>query len=180
MIQITNTKNRFGIMAILLHWIMAILLVGLLALGLYMTRIPISLQKLKLYGWHKEFGVLALMFVIVRLTWRLRNTTPALGNLLRWEVIAARSVHGAFYVFMFALPLSGWLITSAAGLPVSFFGWFLLPNLVSTSETQRILFGEVHEWLGYALIVVFCIHVSAAFKHYFINKDSIMQRMLWP
>lgn len=179
MIQITNTKNRFGIMAILLHWIMAILLIGLLALGLYMTRIPISLEKLKLYGWHKEFGMLAFMLVIVRLTWKFRNTTPSL-NLLRWETIAARTVHGAFYLFMFALPISGWIITSAAGLPVSFFGWFLLPNLVSANEAPRILFSEVHQWLAYALIVVFCMHVSAALKHYFINKDNIMQRMLWP
>lgn len=180
MIQITNTKNRFGIMAILLHWSMAILLVGLLALGLYMTRLPISLQKLKLYGWHKEFGVLALILVTVRLTWRLRNTTPSLGNLLRWEVIAARAVHGTFYIFMLALPMSGWLITSAAGLPVSFFGWFLLPNLVSPNVAQRILFSEVHEWLAYAFILVFCIHVSAALKHYFITKDNMMQRMIWP
>lgn len=180
MMQITNTKNRFGIMAILLHWLMAILLITLLVIGLYMTRIPISLQKLRLYGWHKEFGVLALMLVVVRLTWRMRNTTPSLGNLRPWEAIAARFVHGTFYIFMFALPISGWLITSAAGLPVSFFGWFLLPNLVSPNEAQRIIFSEVHEWLAYGLIAVFCMHVGAALKHYFINKDNIMQRMLWP
>lgn len=180
MILIKNTETRFGIIAILLHWIMAILIVGLLALGLYMTNIPISVQKLKLYGWHKEFGILALMLLIVRLTWRLRNTTPSLNGLRRWETIAARVVHGAFYILMLVLPISGWLITSAAGLPVSFFGWFLLPNLIDANTTQRLLFTEIHEWLSYALIAVFCMHVSAALKHYFINKDTIMQRMLWP
>lgn len=180
MIPIFNSKDHFGMVAIILHWVMAILIIGLLAFGLYMTRIPISAQKLKLFGWHKEFGMLVLMLIIVRLTWRLQNTTPSLANLPWWEEIAARIVHLAFYFLMFALPITGWLVTSAADLPVSFFGWFVFPNLISPDEGQRLLFTEVHKWLAYLLIVIFCMHVGAALKHYFINKDAIMQRMLWP
>ncbi len=176
--QITNTKDRFGLVAILLHWLMALLLIGLVILGLYMTRIPISAQKLKFYGWHKEFGILALMFVIVRLTWRLTNTNPSLSSLPLWERAAARSVHWAFYGFMFAIPISGWLITSASGLPVSVFGWFVLPNLVSNSEASRLFYTMIHKWLAYGLIVTFCGHVAAALKHHFINKDDILRRMI--
>ena len=180
MIQLTNTDNRFGVIVILLHWVMAILIIGLLAVGIYMTRIPISAQMLKFYGWHKEWGILALMLVTVRLAWRFRSITPSLTSLPHWEAIAARSAHWAFYLFMFALPICGWLITSAAGLPVSFFGWFVLPDLISPNEEQRVLFTNIHKWLGYGLIATFFLHVSAALKHHFINKDDIMLRMLRP
>ena len=177
MFTFKNTPNHFGLVAILLHWSMAILIIGLLALGLYMTRMPISLEKLKYFGWHKEWGMLALILVVVRLTWRLNNINPSLKALPWIERIAARSVHIAFYIFMFSIPVSGWLITSAAGLPVSFFDWFLFPNLISPSEENLIFFEKVHEWLSYALILTICLHMAAAFKHYLINKDDIMQRM---
>jgi len=175
--QLLNTENRFGLMAIFLHWLMAILLIGLLILGLYMVSLPISHEKLKLYGWHKEYGFLALALAIFRLLWRLTNITPRL-SLPLWEKLAARSVHWAFYFFMFAMPLTGWLITSAAGLPASFFGWFVLPNLISPDEASRVLFQEMHRWIGYGLIATIVLHASAAFKHHFINKDDILRRML--
>ncbi len=172
-----NTVNAYGWVAIVLHWILAILLIGLLALGLYMVSLPISLEKLKFYGWHKEYGLLALWLAILRLGWRLINKTPYLALPL-WEKIAARSVHWAFYFFMFVMPLTGWLITSAAGLPASFFGLFVLPDLVNPNEEQRLLFQVIHEWLGYGLIATIVLHTSAALKHHFINKDDILRRML--
>ena len=151
--QIMNSENRFGFMAIFLHWIMAILIIGLLALGLYMVALPISYQKLKLYGWHKEYGLLALALVFFRLSWRLMNILPSL-SLPFWEKFAARAVHWTFYVFMFAMPITGWLITSAAGLPASFFGLFVLPDLIAANDEWRIFFEAVHKWLGYGLIVL--------------------------
>lgn len=175
-LRIKNTDDRFGIIAILLHWVMAILLIGLLALGLYMVGLPISLEKLKYYGWHKEYGILALILAIIRIVWRVMNITPKL-TLPLLEKIAARAVHYAFYVFMFALPITGWLITSAAGLPVSFFGWFVLPNLVQPDPVQLLLFEQIHKWIGYGLIVTIVMHVSAALKHHFINKDDILRRI---
>ncbi len=174
--KIKNTTQRYGLIAILLHWLMAILLIGLLILGLYMTSLPISHEKLKLYGWHKEYGLLALFLVIFRLAWRLTNLVPVL-TLPLWEIIAARTVHWLFYVFMFAMPITGWLLTSAAGLPPSFFGLFVLPVLVSQNDQLMKLFQEIHSYLGYGLIALICMHVSAALKHYFINKDDILQRI---
>lgn len=174
--QFKNSSNRFGIIAISLHWIIAVLIIGLLALGLYMVNLPISLEKLKLYGWHKEYGFLVLFLAIFRIIWRLGNQMPELA-LPMLEKIAARSMHWAFYFFMFAMPISGWLITSAAGLPASFFGLFTLPNLVAPDEHNRVLFEWVHEWLGYALIAAIMLHTAAALKHHFINKDDILRRM---
>ena len=175
--QIKNTKTRFGIVTITLHWLMAILIIGLLCLVLYMTRIPISELKLRLFGFHKEYGMLVLMLAIVRLVWRLDNVNPSLSSLAPWEQMAARGMHWAFYGFMFAIPITGWLITSAAGLPVSFFDLFLLPDLVAANEAHRILFQTIHKWLSYGLIVAFCGHVGAALKHQFINKDDILRRI---
>ena len=175
--RIINTNDRFGIVTIFLHWVIAVLMIGLLILGLYMVAMPISLEKLKFYGWHKEYGFLVLGLAIIRVFWRLVNLTPEL-SLPRWEEIAARSVHWIFYGFMFALPITGWLITSAAGLPASFFGLITLPNLVAPNEELRLLFQQVHQWLGYALIAVIGLHAAAALKHHFIDKDDILRRMI--
>jgi len=175
--RIRNTETNYGFVAIFLHWVIAALMIGLLILGLYMVTLPISLEKLKLYGWHKEYGFLVLALALVRIVWRVSNITPAL-TLPAWEEFAARSVHWIFYGFMFALPLTGWLITSAAGLPASFFGLVTLPNIVGPDEALRQLFQEVHEWLGYALIAAIALHTAAALKHHFINKDTILRRML--
>lgn len=176
MFKLKNTDYAFGLIAILFHWIMAILIIALLILGLYMTTLPIGLLKLKLYGWHKEWGVLALMLVGARILWRMINTTPALA-IPRWEVIAARATHFSFYFLMIALPLTGWMLSSAAGLPVSFFGLFILPDLVSADETLRITLQFAHLWLAYIMIAFICLHTGAALKHHFINKDDILRRM---
>jgi cytochrome b561 len=176
--QLKNTDNHFGIIAILLHWVMAVLIIALLVLGLYMVGIPISLEKLKLYGWHKEYGMLVLMLVVLRFALRFASISPSLNELPLLERIAARTVHWAFYLFMFAIPLTGWLITSAAGLPVSFFGLFVFPDLIGSNPDQMVLFEEIHKWLGYGLIATIVLHTSAALKHHFINKDDILRRML--
>lgn len=174
--QLKNTKNHFGLIAIILHWLMAFIIIGLLAIGLYMVDLPNSLQKLKLYGWHKEFGFLVLMLAVARLVWRLSNVTPVL-TMPRWEVFAARAVHWIFYLLMIAMPITGWLVTSAAGFPISFFGLFIIPTLIQPDPHLLDLFAEVHEILAYTLIAFICGHVLAALKHQFIDKDDILIRM---
>lgn len=176
-----NTEDRYGFVSFVLHWTMAIIIIGLITVGLYMTRMPISSLKLKLYGFHKEFGLLILALIFIRLAWRLSNITPRLPiTLPAWQKLAARSVHFALYIFMLFMPITGWLVTSAAGLPASFFGWFVLPNLIEPNEAHRLLYAEIHKWLAYGLILTIAAHVGAALKHHFINKDNILRRMLWP
>src|SRR5215208_1632639 len=102
--KLRNSINRFGFIAIIFHWLIAVLIIVLLILGWTMVALPIGLQKLKLYGWHKELGFLVLGLSLLRLLWRLINVTPNLALPL-WEKIAARMVHWIFYGLMLALPL---------------------------------------------------------------------------
>jgi len=175
---IMNSSSRYGLVAIILHWLMAILIIGMLIAGLYMVRLPISLQKLRWYGWHKEFGTLILMLVCLRLGWRFGNTSPVLPPTLAWfQRTAAHAVHYALYGLMILMPLTGWMMSSAAGLPVSFFGLFVMPDLIGPNDHLKDLLKVVHEWLGYGLIAVICMHAAAALQHHFYHKDDILRRM---
>lgn len=174
-----NTENQYGNVAIGLHWIIAAIVISLLILGLYMTGLPIGLQKLKLYGWHKEFGILVLLLGIIRIAWRLSNKTPYLPtHLPAWQKLAAHGAHFALYFLMLVMPLTGWMMSSASGLPVSFFGLFILPDLVEPNEQLRFLLVNLHQWLGYGFIAVICLHTGAALQHHFIYKDTILRRIL--
>jgi cytochrome b561 len=150
---------------------------GMLALGLYMVRLPISLEKLQLYGLHKEYGLLLLTLVLIRITWRVINISPRLSG-PSWEKFAAHAAHLALYGCMLAMPISGWLLTSAAGLPPSFFGLFVLPTLCAATPESLALFEAIHEWLAYGFIALIVLHASAALKHHFIDKDTVLRRML--
>jgi len=178
MSTVLNKSDHYGVVAISFHWLIAILMIGMLILGLYMADLPSSMWKLKLIGWHKEIGLLILGLASLRLAWRLINVTPSLQNEPYWQQLAAHASHWAFYGFMFAMPLTGWLLSSAAGFPISFFGLFVAPALIAPNETLRPIFAEIHEWLAYGLIAVICVHVGAALWHHFIRKDNILRRML--
>jgi cytochrome b561 len=175
--HIKNSRTDFGFMAISLHWLMALLIIGLCIAGLYMVQLPISLQKLKYYGLHKEIGLLVLGLAIIRLAWRLINITPNL-DIPWWEKLIARLVHWAFYLFMIAMPITGWMMSSALGLPVSFFGIFVMPNIVTPNQELGQLLITIHHWLGFALMGLIVLHAAAAFKHHFVDKDDILRRML--
>lgn len=177
--QITNSNDRYGFVAMLLHWLMALLVIGLLCVGLYMADLPIGLQKLQLYGLHKEFGLLVLFLVIFRLSWRFININPLLPlSIPVWQRFAAHAVQWALLGFMIAMPITGWLLTSAAGLAPSFFGLFVLPTLIAPNDDLRHLFAEIHKWIAYGLIATICAHVGAALKHHYIDKDDVLRRML--
>lgn len=175
--QFKNSEQRFGWMTMGLHWLMALLILGMLTLGLYMVTLPISLQKLKLYGWHKEYGFVILALAFFRLSWRLINVNPRL-SLPLLEQIAARSMHWALYGFLFAMPITGWLITSASGINASFFGLFTIPNLIGPNNELLGWFRWMHQWLAYGLIAAITLHSLAALKHHFYDKDDILRRML--
>ncbi|EKD54469.1 MAG: Cytochrome b561 transmembrane protein [uncultured bacterium] len=174
--MLKNTQKRYGSLAIFLHWSVAIIVIFLLVIGLYMVRLPVNIEKLKLYRWHKEWGVLVFLLMVFRLCWRLINITPVL-TLPLWQKIAARTVHFAFYIFLFVIPVTGWCLSSAAGLPISFFGLFTLPDLIAPNEHLRLLFTELHQWLSYGLIAAIGLHTGAALQHHFIYKDKILERM---
>jgi cytochrome b561 len=177
--QIKNTPQNYGLVAKFFHWLMALLIIGIVSVGLYMTDLPIGTLKLKLYGLHKEFGLLVLMLVMLRIVWRIGNIAPLLpASMPGWQKLAANSVHWAFYGFMFAMPLSGWAMSSAAGFPPSFFGLFVLPGLIAPDQEKMVLLKTIHQYLAYGLIAAFCAHVAAALQHHFIDKDNTLRKML--
>ncbi len=179
MLQLKNTDVRYGAVGIFFHWVMALLIIGMLALGLYMTSLPVGTQKFRLYGLHKEFGVMILGLVVLRISWWLFNKVPQLPyDMPLWQKLAAHGAHFALYMLMVFMPITGWLMSSASGFPVSFFGLFVMPDLIVPNEYLRVLMAQTHEWLGYAFIAVICVHVLAALQHHFIIKDDILKRIL--
>jgi len=177
--QFRNSMDRYGLIAISFHWLMAIIIIGLIALGVYMVPLSVSSLKLKLYRWHKEFGLIILYLIFFRLAWRLADRTPSLlGQLPWWQKIAAKTVHATLYFFMFIVPMTGWLLTSATGFPVSFFGWFLMPDLVQPNEVVRVWMVFSHKWLSYIMAGLICVHIAATIQHYVVHKDNILRKML--
>ena len=165
----------------MLHWLMAIVLSLLIVVGLYMVSLPdvgFDTKKIGLILYHKQLGVAALVLALLRLAWRVGNALPRLVETLPdWQKVIARFVHLCFYALMFALPVTGWIMSSAAGIPVSFFGLFDLPDLVSYDDRLFHLFIELHKWLGYALIVLILIHAGAALRHHLLFKDETLKKM---
>jgi len=179
--QIRNTRDRYGFVAIVFHWVIAIVLAALIVLGLYMVSLPdvgFDTKKIALILYHKELGIVALALAALRLGWRVGNALPQLvEELPDWQKVAARFVHLCFYAMMFALPVTGWIMSSAAGIPVSLFGLFELPDLVSYNDRLFHTFIDIHKWLGYGLIVLIVIHAAAALRHHLVFKDETLKKM---
>jgi len=182
MTPIENTEDRYGAIAILFHWSMAFLVIGLAALGLYMVTLPdvgFSTKKVTLVLYHKEFGVLVFVLLATRLAWRVTHILPRLvEHMPDWQQIAARFVHLAFYALLFALPITGCLLSSAAGIPVSFFGLVMLPDFVHRDSDLFQQYMAIHKWLGYLLVLFIFIHAGAALRHHFVFKDDTLRKML--
>lgn len=162
-----------------LHWLMAILLFGLLALGFYMHDLPLSPDKLKLYSWHKWAGVTAFLLVGFRLLWRLAHRPPALPESMpKLMQFAAHAGHLMLYLLMIAIPLTGWLMSSAKGFQTVYFGVLPIPDLLDKNKEVGDLLALVHKSLNLLFIAVLAGHIGAALKHHFIDKDDILTRML--
>jgi cytochrome b561 len=162
-----------------LHWLITVLLLGLLGLGFYMQGLPLSPEKLKLYSWHKWAGVTVFLMVIVRLAWRVTHQPPPLPSAKpRVQQWVAHAGHIALYMQMLSIPLSGWLMSSAKGFQTVWFGVLPLPDLVGKDQVLGALLLTVHQVLNLALVAVVIGHVGAALKHHFVDKDDVLTRML--
>ena len=172
--------QRYTRTAITFHWLIALLIIGAFIMGLVMTDIPgFTPAKLQYYSWHKWACVTILGLAALRLLWRLTQTPPAYpANLPRWQHGAANGLHGLLYVLMFAVPVSGYFYTLSAGVPVVYFGLFKLPVLMAPDPALKPLLKEIHFWLNMVLAGAVGLHLAAALKHRFIDRDTILQRML--
>ncbi len=170
---------RYTTPAIALHWFMALLLVGLFAVGLYMHDLPLSPWKLKVYSWHKWAGVTAFLLLVLRLAWRAGHRPPPLPAAMpRWQQAAAHGLHHLLYLLMFAIPISGWLMSSAKGFQTVWFGVLPLPDLLAKDEALGDVLKGVHMGLNACLALLVLAHLGAALKHHLVDKDDILARML--
>jgi cytochrome b561 len=176
---INNTQTRYGSVTKSLHWLTALLVIGLLAVGLYMADLPNSPDKLKIYGLHKSFGITVLSLTFCRILWHIISKKPGPVETLKpWEKHLSKALHAFLYIFLVAMPLTGWLRSSAGNFPVSFFGLFALPNLVAPDKEMTEIFKELHETIGTLIMITVGLHIAAALKHHFIDKDTVLKRML--
>ena len=170
--------TRYSLIAIALHWLLALLILGSFSFGLYMVELPFSPARIKQFNWHKWAGITVLGLSAVRLLWRLTHRPPAAPAGPAWQVAAAQGTHGLLYALFFAVPLAGWAYSSAAGFPVVYFGVLPLPDWVSPNPALADTLKLLHRTLNYTLAALVVLHIAAALKHQFLDRDGLLRRML--
>ena len=165
--------------SIALHWIVALLIIGNLAFGLYVADLPISPAKLRTVSWHKWVGVTILLLAAARLAWRLGHPAPPLpATMAPWEQRAAHATHALLYALFFAAPLTGWLFSSAAGFQTVYLGVIPIPDLLQKNRELADVLRAAHKWINYTMAAVIVLHVAAAIKHHVHDRDDVLARML--
>lgn len=173
------TSNQYTGPAMLLHWLIFALIACGFTLAVYMVDLPLSPQKLKYFSWHKWIGITVFLLAIARLAWRMTHPAPALpATLPAWQLRAAAASHILLYVLILVIPLSGWIYSSAAGVPTVYLGIVPLPDLLAKDKPLADLLKVVHVTLNYSMLTLVIIHAAAAFKHHFIDHDEVLARML--
>lgn len=177
--MLRNTDDSWGAVAKFLHWSIALLIFAQFALGWLAVTWRLSPTKLELFIWHKSMGLLVLTLVVLRLLWRSANPVPALPlATTRAEWLAARGSHAVLYALTIALPVSGWVINSAANIPLRVFWWFPLPALTAPDKALAETAKQVHFGLFIVLAAVLAVHVAAALRHHYIKRNDVLARML--
>lgn len=174
-----NSDEEYGLVHKSFHWIIAVLIIGLIPVGLGMTMMENSPLKLEVFAMHKSFGLVVFFLGLFRICWRFFSITPDdLETHKPWEVTLASAAHFWLYVCIIGMPLTGWLMSSAAEFPVPFFG-YQMPHLMGKDEALAETFSNAHGILGYTLLFVLALHAAGALKHHVIDKDETLKRMSW-
>lgn len=175
-----NTQSSYGLLTIVLHWSIALLIIGMIPFGWYLTQITYYHPYYHtLFSLHKSLGLLTFFLAILNVAWYVFNPSPKLPlDTKTWEKWAAHSAHFVLLVMMIVIPITGYYISTADGDAVGFFGLFQVPALNAQGHEYQDVAGIAHAWLGYGTAALVALHAAAALKHEFINKDGILRRML--
>jgi cytochrome b561 len=174
-----NTPERWGLVSMAFHWLLAIAILGMIGIGLYMVDMPRGRAQWELYALHKSIGITILVLVALRLAWRLYAGAPKpLPGTPRWQHLAASATHWLLYALMLAMPLSGWLYNSASNFPLQWFGQFNLPALTGPDPELKELARSLHRWGYYLIGALVLLHSGAAIKHHLFDRDRTLLRML--
>ena len=177
--KLGNRPDRFGPLTRALHWVMAAGILGMLAFGLTLVRMKMSLATVWLFGLHKSLGLTLLALALLRLLWHRFSPPPRpLGGVPPVQLALARWTHGALYGLMLAVPLSGWAGSAATGIDVVIFNTWTLPPIVPPSEAGAKALLLLHHWFTWALMAVLALHVAGALKRSLIGRDGTLRRMV--
>ncbi|HLX28175.1 MAG TPA: cytochrome b [Casimicrobiaceae bacterium] len=176
--QQQHRSDAYNRGAIALHWLTAALVVTNLLLGLSMVALPISPRKLHWYLFHKSIGITIFLLTSLRVAWRAVHPHPPPVPMPRWQRRSAAISHALLYVLLFAIPISGWLYSSATGVQVVYLGVLPLPDLVAKDRALGDALRIVHVSFNASLFAVLVVHVAAAVKHHVIDRDVVLSRML--
>jgi cytochrome b561 len=173
------SPTRYTATAIALHWLTVVLLVASVCLGVYMVGLKLSPLKLRLYSWHKWVGVTIFLVIAVRLIWRASHIPPPPTTASsKWQQAAAVVNHWLLYVLLICIPISGWLMSSAYGVPVVYFGVLRLPDLLQKNKELADALKTLHETLAFTMLALVAVHAVAALKHHLVDRDDVLHRML--
>jgi cytochrome b561 len=173
-----NRTDRFGPAAKTFHWLTFALLLASFGIGLTMVDLPLSPRKLEVFSWHKWVGVTVFLVTVVRLGWRLADPPPPPVAMPAWQRAASKVSHGLLYAVLLVMPVSGWVMSSALGLKTVYLGLVPLPDLVAPDRAFGEQLIHVHGTLATVLLILFAIHVAAAFHHHVVAKDDVLRRMV--
>lgn len=178
--KLRNSQATYGLVAVFLHWLVALTVAGMFSLGYWMVGLTYYDAWYKQGpDIHRSAGVLLFIAMLLRVVWRLMNLRPEpVPGHRRWEVVAAHLVHGLLYVLLFVAMVSGYLISTADGSSVSVFGWFDVPSITGRIKGMEDTAGVVHYWVTLSVVVLAGIHALGALKHHVIDRDNTLRRML--
>ena len=177
--SLKNTATEWGWLSKLFHWLIVLLILSQGSVGLWMVTLRNSPDKIQLYALHKSFGLTILALALLRLLWRLYSGVPRpVPGMPRWQERIADLSHWGLYVLLFAIPISGWVLNSAAGFPLQWFGLFNLPPITGKEHNLHELAEELHELLFWILVSLALVHAAAAFYHHLFQHDATLARML--
>jgi cytochrome b561 len=177
--QLKNDESRYGAVAQFFHWTIVILIIVQFVLANQAHDLPLGAAKIAVLARHKSVGITILALVLLRLIWRLIGDQPVNPpGMARWQRIAAHISHGALYALLIVTPLLGWLMSSARNFPVSWFGLVTLPDLIAPNRPAYEFLHDAHELMAGTMFWLALLHVAAALKHHFIDRDNVLRRML--
>jgi cytochrome b561 len=176
-----NSGQRWGAVSQCFHWLVVLLLLAQGVVGLLMGDMARGPGKIAVYAFHKSVGITILALALARLLWRLYAGRPApLPGAPAWQERSASLMHGALYALLFAVPISGWVMNSAAGFPLQWFGLFNLPSIAAHDRDLHEFTESLHEWLFWLLVALAAAHAAAAIYHHLFQRDDTLARMLPP
>ncbi|MEC7760298.1 MAG: cytochrome b [Pseudomonadota bacterium] len=175
--MIGNSETSFGAVTRAIHWVTAVLVIGMLGFGIYIARMEVDMSNFHLFGWHKTIGIVVLTLVVVRLVWHRLTPPPGpMETVPRWQLRLATVAHLALYLLLIAVPLTGWIASAATGIDVVIFGSWTLPRIAPVSEAWETGFFAAHGVLTKLLAALVVLHVAGALH----RSDGTLGRMVGP